>query len=398
MTARHSLTINTGSSSLKAAVYEAGQEGTRILSGVCERIGLPNGRFRITDPQGRIVVDQECPFPDHRAALQRMQSWLQTNRSDLTIDAIGHRVVHGGPQYREPQRVTPQLIANLTELISLAPEHLPQAILVMQAMVQSYPDIPQVACFDTAFHRRMPRVAQMYPLPEFCREDGLFRYGFHGISYEYIMQQLGKLAPNGGQGRVILAHLGNGASLAAVRDGVSIDTTMGFTPGGGLMMGTRAGDLDPGVLIHLMTKRQMTPEALNVLVNKKSGLMGVSGTSADMRDLLAREATDPNAADAVALFCYQAKKYLGAMAAVLGGLDTLVFTGGIGEHAAPVRLRICDGLGYLGVQVDAARNDASAPVISADNSSVAVRVIKTDEESIIAQSVYRIMNPDILST
>jgi acetate kinase len=286
---------------------------------------------------------------------------------------------------REPQRVTPELIAILKGMIPMAPDHLPQTMAAMQVARKAYPDLPQVACFDTAFHHHMPRIAQMYPLPRHFTDKGLIRYGFHGLSYEYILQELRRVAPEEVGGRIIIAHLGNGASMAAVRGGIGIDTTMGFTPAGGLMMGSRAGDLDPGVLLYLLAERGMTPAALNVLVNQQAGLFGVSGISADMRDLLEKEATDSHAAEAVALFCYQAKKYLGALTAILSGLDTLIFTGGIGEHAAAIRLRIAEGLEFLGIRMDPRRNEAHAPVISRQGSPVTVRVMKTDEDLMIAR-------------
>jgi acetate kinase len=251
--------------------------------------------------------------------------------------------------------------------------------------------VPQVACFDTAFHRTLPPVAQRYPLPRALHDAGVVRYGFHGLSYEYIMQALRAVDPDAANGRVIVAHLGNGASMAAVRDGQSIDTTMGFTPTGGLVMGTRTGDLDPGVLLYLLQTRGMPAEQVNTLVNRQAGLLGVSGISADMRDLLEREAREPAAAAAVDLFCYQARKFLGALAAVLGGIETLVFTGGIGEHAAPIRARICASFEFLGLEIDAGRNQQHAPVISPDGASVTVRVIPTDEDRMIARHTYRLI-------
>src|SRR6185437_10924796 len=253
-------------------------------------------------------------------------------------------------------------------------------------------NLPQVACSDSAFHRHMPRIAQLYPLPRHFAEEGLIRYGFHGLSYEYIMQELRTLAPKEAEGRVLIAHLGNGASMAAVRGGIGIDTTMGFTPAGGLMMGTRSGDISPGVLLYLLAEREMTPARLNVLLNRQSGLLGVSGISADMRDLLERESADAHAAEAVALFCYQARKYLGALAAVLGSLDTVVFTGGIGERAAAVRLRICDGLEFLGIRIDPHRNEAHAPVISREGGAATVRVMKTDEDLMIARHTRELIS------
>lgn len=384
-TGQRILTINTGSSSLKIALYEGGQEATRVLSGNVERIGLPGGRLRLTDAEGASLIDQKVDLPDHGAALEAVLDWLRGHYRDLSLSAVGHRVVHGGSNYHEPQRVTPELIAILQGLVALAPDHLPQAIQTIKATVGAFPNLPQVACFDTAFHRRMPRIAQIYPLPRRLGDEGVVRYGFHGLSYEYIIQELRAVAPQEADGRILIAHFGNGASIAAVRGGISVDTTMGFTPAGGLMMGSRTGDLDPGVLLYLLAERGMTPAALNDMVNRQGGLLGVSGTSADMRDLLEKESEDEHAAEAVALFCYQAKKYLGALAAALGGLDTLVFTGGIGEHAASVRTRICEGLEFLGIGLDPRRNEAHAPVISRHGGSTTVRVMQTDEDLMIAR-------------
>lgn len=287
--------------------------------------------------------------------------------------------------FEQSQRVTPELTATLEALVPLASDQLAHALQAIQAIAAAYPDLPQVACFDTAFHRHMPRTAQLYPLPRHLGEEGMIRYGFHGLSYEYIMQALRATVPQEAEGRVIISHLGNGASMVAVRGGVGIDTSMGFTPAGGLMMGTRPGDLDPGVLLYLLAQAGMTPAALDELVNRQAGLLGVSGISADMRDLLAKESADPRAAEAIALFCYQARKYLGALAAVMGGLDTLVFTTGIGEHVASVRSRICDGLEFLGIKLDLHRNEVHAPVISRERSAVVVRVLRTGEDLMIAR-------------
>jgi acetate kinase len=390
-TARQILTINTGSSSLKVALYAAGRDETRILSSEVERIGVPGGRFRLTDAHGATLVDQGGDLPDHGAALGVALAGLRRFRPELDLDAAGHRVVHGGIHYSEPQRVTPELIATLRRLIPIAPDHMPQAVQAIQAAVEAYPGLPQVACFDTAFHRHMPRTAQLYPLPRYLADEGVVRYGFHGLSYESILRELRALAPREAEGRVVIAHLGNGASMAAVRGGIGIDTTMGFTPAGGLMMGTRPGDLDPGVLLYLLVERGMTPAAANELVNQKAGLLGVSGIGADMRDLLGKEATDAQAAEAITLFCYQAKKYLGALVAVLGGLDTLVFTGGIGEHAPSVRLRICEGLDFLGIRIDPDRNTAHAPAISREGGPVTVRVLRTDEDLMIARHTRELL-------
>jgi len=389
------LTLNTGSSSLKAARYVIGGDGERLdFDAQVDRIGQGGGHLHIADADGNTLLDQAGDFADHAAALDALLTWLRgrgADGTDAAVDAVGHRVVHGGAQYREPTAVTDALLAALRDLVAIDPDHLPQAIATIEAVRRAYPDLPQVTCFDTAFHAHMPAIAQAVALPATYTDAGVRRYGFHGLSYEYITHTLRAMDAAAGAGRVVIAHLGNGASMAAVRDGVSIETTMGFTPTGGLVMGTRTGDLDPGVLLYLLRERGLSADALSDLVNKEAGMRGVSGSTGDMRDLLGHAASDPRAAAAVALFCYTAKKFLGALVAALGGLDTLVFTGGIGEHAAPVRARICDGLAFLGVTVDAARNAAHAAVISPDGSPVTVRVMHTDEDLMIARHTFEVM-------
>lgn len=386
-TAQTILCLNSGSSSLKFALYrlEAGQE-TLLMRGIADRIGSTGGRLYAKDGEGRVTANDEVQFADHAAACQAVLSVLA--REDTPHpDAIGHRVVHGGPNYTAPERVDAALIGALRDLIPFAPLHMPSAFAVMEALGASYPGLPQVACFDTAFHRRMPEVAQRFPLPAALWDRGVRRYGFHGLSYEYILETLG----TGARRRVVIAHLGNGASMAAVLDGRSVDTTMSFTPTAGLVMGTRCGDMDPGVFIYLMREMRYGSEELNELVNFRSGLAGVSGFSSDMKVLLDRRDNAPSAAIAVELFCYQARKTIGALAATLGGLDTLVFTGGIGERAAPVRLEICHGLEFLGVQLDAQRNATSADTISTPQSRCAVRVVPTNEELMIARHTTRLL-------
>lgn len=385
------LTINTGSSSLKAGLYQLDRSEKRDVSATADRIGQEGGRLRIADGDGNPLLDRQDRLADHRAAVRALLDWLRGQNLDRDLAAVGHRIVHGGARYREPSRISEQVVDDLTKLIPIDPEHLPQAIDAIREVGQAYPEIPQVACFDTAFHQHMPRVARIYALPRSLADEGIVRYGFHGLSYAFIVQELRKLDARAAAGRVVIAHLGNGASMAAVRDGVGIDTTMGFTPTGGLVMGTRVGDLDPGVLLYLLQSRGLSPTELSDLVNRKSGMLGVSETSGDMQELLARAPSDPRAAEAVDLFCYQARKFLGALVAALGGLDTLVFTGGIGEHAAPVRQQICAGLDVLGIQLDRARNDAHQPIVSRDGSPATVRVMKTDEDLMIARHTYRVM-------
>ena len=386
------LTINTGSSTLKAGVYSFGVVEALELAARAERIGRSESRLQITDAQGAPLLDQPTPLPDYDTALQSLFAWFHSHGSGTAPNAVGHRVVHGGSHFTAPQRITDELIATLQQLVPLDPDHLPQVLAAIQAARQAYPSIPQVACFDTAFHRQMPSVAQHYALPHEFWDLGVRRYGFHGLSYESIMEALQSADPAAVAGRVIIAHMGNGASMAAVQRGVGVDTTMGLTPTGGLVMGTRSGDLDPGVLLYLLQAQGMSPAQINTLVNQRAGLLGLSGSTADMRDLLNQEEGDPRAAAAIALFCYQARKFLGALAAVLGGLDTLIFTGGIGEHAAPIRARICAGMDFLGIQLDERRNAAHAPIISRDGSTATVRVMPTDEDLMIARHTYRLLS------
>jgi acetate kinase len=392
---QHLLTVNTGSSSLKAALYRAGEkesEGeSRELFAEAERIGLPHSLLRFQEVRGDTLEEQRVELPDHVAALRALLDQLGVEGLDRDLVAVGHRVVHGGNRYREPRRITAEVLDYLRTLIPADPDHMPQSLAAIEAISQVYPAVPQVACFDTAFHSRMPRLARIYALPRWVAQAGVVRYGFHGLSCEYVMEQLRTADRASADGRVVIAHLGNGASMTAVRDGVGVDTTMGFTPTGGLVMGTRTGDLDPSVPLFLLEKRGLTPTEVSDLVNKQGGLLGVSDTSADMRDLLDREAYDGRAAEAVALFCYQAKKFLGALAAALGGIDALVFTGGIGEHAAPVRERVCEGLGFLGIRLDPDRNAAHVPVISSEDAMVTVRVVPTDEDLMVARHTRRLI-------
>ena len=382
------LTINGGSSSIKFALFETNGGLQRILEGRIAGIGFPQSCFTVKSLNGGDNFSRELTAPDHMAAANLLMDWIQERIQRDALTAVGHRIVHGGPHYWEPQRITPEMIAALHELSPFDPEHLPEEILLAEAFHQRLPDLPQIACFDTAFHHDMPRVAQLIPIPRRYDARGVRRYGFHGISYAYIIEELARLAgAKAANGRVILAHLGNGASMAAVRDGKSIDTSMAFTPAAGLVMSTRSGDLDPGLVNYLARTEKMTAEQFNRLVNHESGLLGVSDISSDMKDLLGRESRDVRAAEAVALFCYQAKKWIGAFAATLGGLDTLVFTGGIGENAPLVRARICDGLGFLGIELDARHNATNEGIISAQTSRVSVRMIRTDEELMIARSV-----------
>lgn len=383
----HILTINGGSSSIKFALYQVEEPLKRRLYGKVDRIGLSGTNLTFHEPDGK--PQASLTVSDHKSAANFLIDWLEKQDGFASVAAIGHRVVHG-MQHIAPELVTQELLDELHRIMPYDPEHLPREIELIEAFRRRHPKLPQIACFDTAFHRTMPGVAKRLPIPRRYEERGVQRYGFHGLSYTYLMEELARLGdPAATGGRVILAHLGNGASLAAVRDGKSIDTSMGFTPASGLVMGSRSGDLDPGLLSFLSRSDQMTPAQFERMVNHESGLLGVSESSSDMRDLLDRETQDVRAAEAVELFCYQAKKWVGAYAAALGGLDTLVFAGGIGENASVVRARICEEMGVFGIELDPQRNMKHAPLISPDASRVKVRVIRTDEELMIAKSVTR---------
>jgi acetate kinase len=386
------LTINGGSSSIKFALYQVGKPLKRGLYGKVDRVGLSGTNLTFHEPANKQPVNRILSAENHKSAANALIDWLEARPDFTSVKAIGHRVVHG-MKHTEPEIVTKKLLAELRRISPNDPDHLPREIELIELFRERHPKLPQVACFDTAFHQTMPRVAKLLPIPRRFDAKGIQRYGFHGLSYAYLMEELVRLGDSAAtKGRVILAHLGNGASLAAVRNSKSVDTSMGFTPTAGLVMSTRSGDLDPGLAPYLSRTEKMTTKQFYEMVNHESGLLGVSATSSDMRDLLAKESKDVRATEAVALFCYQAKKWIGAYAAALGGLDTLVFAGGIGENAPVVRARICEGLGFFGVKVSEARNSKNAAVISTDASRVKVRVIRTDEELMIARSVSRLLD------
>lgn len=385
------LTINSGSSSIKFALYRADSSMGRLVTGKLERIGLPDPSITIKGDDGHLQK-LSVKAPNHRAAGNLIIKWLDANFGFDGITGVGHRVVHGGPNFTSPQRITRALVQELHRLSPYDPEHLPSSLELMGLFHRHHPHVPQVACFDTGFHSHMPRVAKILPIPRRFDKKGVQRFGFHGISYAYLMEELERIAGSKvAKSRIILAHLGNGASIAAVRKGKSIDTSMGFTPAAGLPMSTRSGDLDPGLVWYLARTEKITGKKFHEMVHRQSGLLGVSETSSDMRDLLAREKKDIRAAEAVAMFCYQARKWVGAFTAALGGLDTLVFAGGVGENASVVRARICNGLQFLGLRLDQKQNGLSAPVISTRASNVTVRVIRTDEEVMLARSVLRVL-------
>lgn len=360
------LTVNCGSSSLKYGLFSQADSPEQLHSGQIRDIG-------------------KAPVKDMEAAVDQLIALLNERFREYEVTAIGHRIVQGGQQHMEPEKVTDQLLSSLGGLISLAPDHLPAELAAIRAFAQVFPEATQLVCFDTAFHQHMPFVAKHYALPRRLWEQGLIRYGFHGLSYEYIMQQLQQTAPETADGRIIIAHLGNGASMAAVHKGVCVDTTMGLTPAGGLVMSTRPGDLDPGVILYLLKEQKMSTDELSELLNKQAGLKALSGKESDIQDLLEAAPEHPHAGEAIDLFCYQVRKYTGALAAAMGGLDTFIFTGGIGEHAPEIRQRICEGLEFLGMHIDITENEQTAAVISARGGTVVIRVIPTSEEQMIAQ-------------
>jgi acetate kinase len=364
-------------------------EETLLAKGEVNGIGLENGPLQIKDGKKQNFEELRIDHPNHKLALQEIFTAIKRYKLP-DPDAVGHRLVHGGPKHTTPEHVTPELIVTLQNLIPLAPLHLPSGILCIKEIVSEFPEIPQVACFDTAFHHRMPEVAQRLPLPRHFWVEGLRRYGFHGLSYEYIIHSLGQNV----KGRMIIAHLGNGSSLAAVKDGVPRDTTMGLTPTGGLMMGTRSGDLDPGILIYLMNQKNYDPNELNHLLNNESGILGVSGLSSDMKVLIQKSSDEPNAAQAIDMFCYYVRKHIGALVTVLGGIDMLIFTGGIGEKSSLIRSKICERLEHLGIQLDDDLNNANADVITLPESMCTVRVIQTMEDLMIARQTHDVIFSD----
>jgi acetate kinase len=387
------LTINGGSSSIKFALFEAGDSLKRILEGAIDRIGNAKSTMWVKGLKEADNFSKAVATADHKVAVAILIDWIEKYNGFNTLAAVGHRVVHGGPKYSEPQIINKEMIDDLHQFEAFDPEHLPEEILLIEAFHHRFPELPQVACFDTAFHHDMPQVARLLAIPRRYEAMGVRRYGFHGLSYSFLMGELVRLSgTQAAQGRIILAHLGNGASLAAVKGGKSIDTSMGLTPSAGVPMSTRSGDLDPGLFLYLSRTEKMNVKQFNEMVNFKSGLLGVSEISSDMRDLLAQENKDVRAAQAIALFCYQVKKCVGSFAAALGGLDTLVFAGGIGENVPTVRSRICDQMKFLGIDIDEAQNAANAGIISTSTSPVNVRVIHTDEELMIANMVCHILD------
>jgi acetate kinase len=386
------LTINGGSSSIKFALFSAGSPLRRIFGGQVERIGTQGALLTATRENSSELDKQPIPAGTFHDGIQGVISYLRQRIGKSLISAIGHRIVKGGVHLVDNQLISAEVLAELRRMQPLDLDHLPREIALIDGFGAAFPGIPQIACFDTAFHKDMPRIAQLLPIPRHYLNAGVRRFGFHGLSYTYLMSQLASVAGEQvANGRVILAHLGSGASMAAVHNGKPIDTTMAFTPTSGLVMGTRPGDLDPGLLVYMMKDRKLSADDMDKFISEQCGLIGVSETSSDMRDLLTARTTDPRAAEAVQLFCYQAKKHLCAMTSALGGLDTIVFAGGIGERSAEVRAEICDGLKFLGLKLDTAKNASGCDLISGETSRVAIRIIPTDEEIVITRIALSIL-------
>lgn len=383
------LVINSGSSTIKFALFDAGAEQAKLFGGVLDRIGDSRSRFVVKTATGDIVADQQIKVDDHDIAFGVLADYAKTLAADRPIVAVGHRVAHGGADCDCPVLVTDEIEERLEQLVPLAPLHMPHNLAGISAMRKDYPKLPQVACFDTAFHRSLPRLAKLTGLPRQFQAAGIERYGFHGLSYESAVAALQKSGVVVERERIIIAHLGNGASMCALKNGRSLETTMGFSPLTGLLMGTRCGDLDPGAVLHLQTAMGMSPEAVQNLLYEQSGLLGISGISNDMRDLIAQPESAP-AREAIELFCYRAKQHLGALTAVLGGLDRLVFTGGIGQNAPEIRERICDGLNHFGLALDVEANGAGLGLISRQGAAVIIQTIASDEESMIARHVQHL--------
>ncbi len=386
------LTLNVGSSGIKFSLFDMEKGATPIYYGHIEKNDADLFQIIVHDSDSVHPQKIACAGKEMNDVVNGLTGYFEQQAGMNQMKAIGHRLIYG-MEHTEPQMLNAALLAELKNFSVYDPEHLPAQIALIEAFGQKFPLLPQVGCFDTAFHASMPRRAKMLPIPRRYYDAGIRRYGFHGISYSFLLNELERVAgATVAGGKIVFAHLGNGASLAAVSGGKSIDTSMGFTPTSGLMMGTRCGDLDPGIVCYLMEQEKFTAQTLNHLINYESGLLGISATSSDMQELLLKESGDSRAAEAIELFCYQVKKWIGSMAAALGGLDTLVFSGGIGERSATIRSRICEHLSFLGIHIDADRNEKQQPIISTDTSPACVRVIPTNEELMIAQSVQEILH------
>lgn len=389
------LTINGGSSSVKYALYEMEGSLNQLVAGEMKNIGIGNANLSFIHSGKAQQHHTNINVANHSDAADWLVKWLKKEEEHIHIKAIGHRIVQG-MDHGSPELITAKLIKELKVISAYDPEHLPSEIRLVEAFKKHFPKVDQIACFDTSFHSSMPAIAKLLPLPRKYRDKGIKRYGFHGLSYSYLMEEFERLAgTEASHGKIIMAHLGSGASLAAVKNGKSLDTSMGFTPASGLTMSTRTGDLDPGVAWYLMKLEKLTPKKFNHLVNHESGLLGISETTADMQQLLSLRQEDPRAGEAVDFFCYQAIKWIGAFTAVLGGLDTLIFSGGIGQHSPEIRKRICKGLQFLGIELDEFKNKKNETFISAEGDKPAVWVIETNEELMIARSICKKLNYNI---
>lgn len=381
------LTVNAGSSSVKFALFGANNLTNEVLQASIENIGQDTSRMIING------VVSPVDAPTHSVATSLLADAVSKEVPTKHIAAVGHRIVHGGSKYYKPQLVTPQLLKDLRELTAFDPEHLPAQLSLIETLSRQLVGVPQVVCFDTAFHHDLPAPARLLPIPRHFANEGIRKYGFHGLSYEFIVTELRRVEGDiAAGGKVIIAHLGSGASLVALKDGKSVDTTMGMTPASGIPMSTRSGDLDPGLVLYLQRNHGYTPDKFNHMVNFESGLLGVSETSADMKRLLEIEDSDVRAKEAIELFCYQVKKSIGSLAASIGGISTLVFTGGMGENAPRIRAKICEGLEFLGVILDPEQNEEGARLISAPASQAGVHVIHTNEAVTIARQTSEIVS------
>jgi acetate kinase len=385
------LAINAGSSSIKFALYE--QKGLKpLFYGEMENIGDVNAQLNFTNALSNQSRQFDVGGSDRKTLIRFLADWLNMQEGFNRVTAIGHRLVQG-MQYQRPEKITDQLLLALKKITAYDPEHIPGEIEIIEIFVKNFPKVEQVACFDTDFHHTMPKIAALLPIPRRYFEKGIRRYGFHGLSYAYLLEELSALTnPKTANGKIIIAHLGNGASVAAIEHRKSKDCSMGFTPNSGLPMGTRSGDIDPGFLYYLMQEEKLSPQKINALLNHESGLLGISETSSNMRELLKKQDTDSRASEAIALFCYQTKKCIGAYAAALGGIDTLIFSGGIGEHTPQIRTQICDTLKFLGIEIDENKNKNNADIISLPDAKVTIRVMHTNEELMIAKLVYEYLN------
>ncbi|MGV8814344.1 MAG: acetate/propionate family kinase [Gelidibacter sp.] len=388
------LTINGGSSSIKFSLNSIVESLEQFIYGAIENIGTNRAKLHYTVALSQQKNSFDVEANHHEQAAHHLISWLECLQDFTSVVAIGHRVVHG-MEHTEPELISDDLLYELKKISAFDPDHLPEEIKLIELFKKRYPNIKQMACFDTSFHASMPMNAKLLSIPRRYYDMGIRRYGFHGLSYAYLMEELKNLIGNeAAKSKIILAHLGSGASIAAVKNGKSMDTSMGFTPTSGLPMGTRTGDLDPGVAWYVMQHEKLTPKEFSHLINQESGLLGISETSADMRELMDHKATDSRAAEAIKFFCYQTKKWIGAFAAVLEGLDILVFSGGIGENSPQVRSKICDSLAFLGIELDEVNNMKNETLISTEKSKVKVYVIPTNEEVMIAKLVYDILDKD----